>query len=32
VEWGLVKEELIGDDEANAMLRREQREAYTIEV
>jgi predicted dehydrogenase len=30
--WDPVKEEFIDDDEANAMLRREERAPYTIEV
>jgi hypothetical protein len=28
--WDPVKEEFIGDDEANAMLKREQRRPYHI--
>ena len=30
--WDPVKESIIGDDEANGWLRREQREPYTIDV
>ena len=32
LKWDSAKEEFIGDNEANAMLRREQREPYSIEI
>ena len=32
LEWDPVKEEFIGDDEANAMLKRTQREPYQVEI